>query len=366
MSVCLFLNSFPILQHVSQYHRYFRHTDGVYIAANRFLKGQTRLFSTRRHYVGALNHKQSPSNSNYDSITWKEEKEIFDFVVTESHRIVPPYNFTYTTRVKERWIGRSLDECMAAEFPHYPDPMRFFADAACDGRLLVNGAPPSSTAYVLRGADVVEHRVHRHEPAVTSAPLRLVASTDALLAIDKPSSVPVHPGGRFRRNSVLGILAREGAAAEGAAAADGAAIDNTAGAADNIATAAPPLLCRRRFWDLHTVHRLDRLTSGLLLLARTPAAAEALRRRAARTPRRPLRHGTDAAAASSRTRRQPPCLCGVKTSSTVSRPSSCPAHIQPRTPTDAACVILGPAHSRSRSISLCPRVDISLSRPPAQ
>ena len=186
-------------------------------------------------------------------MTWKEEANLFDFVKTENYRVVPPYNFTYTTRVKERWIGKPLSACLAEEFPHYPTG--FFEEASRDGRLRLNGLVPSSPHARLRGCDVVTHLVHRHEPPVSSAPLRLVASNALFLAIDKPSSVPVHPGGRFRRTTVLGILAREGAL-----------LEEEEGARHELA------------WELHPVHRLDRLTSGLLLLARSPAAADALRR----------------------------------------------------------------------------------------
>lgn len=55
-----------------------------------------------------------------------------------------------------------------------------------------------------------------------------------VLVVDKPASIPVHPCGRFRHNTVIFILGKE-----------------------------------RGISELHTVHRLDRLTSGVLLFART-------------------------------------------------------------------------------------------------
>jgi len=57
--------------------------------------------------------------------------------------------------------------------------------------------------------------------------------------VDKPASIPVHPCGRYRHNSVLFILAHEHGLA-----------------------------------GLYNVHRLDRLTSGLLLFARSPQIAQ--------------------------------------------------------------------------------------------
>eukprot|EP00126_Sphaerothecum_destruens_P010048 Sdes_comp20668_c1_seq1m16014 len=64
---------------------------------------------------------------------------------------------------------------------------------------------------------------------------------DSVVVVDKPSSIPVHPCGRYRHNSILFMLKRE-----------------------------------HGFKDLHVVHRLDRLTSGVLIFARTPQAARAL------------------------------------------------------------------------------------------
>ena len=63
-------------------------------------------------------------------------------------------------------------------------------------------------------------------------------AVNPLFAADKPASIPVHPAGRYRRNTVVGILARE-----------------------------------HGLFGLHTLHRLDKVTSGLLLLGRNPKAA---------------------------------------------------------------------------------------------
>lgn len=58
----------------------------------------------------------------------------------------------------------------------------------------------------------------------------------------KPASIPVHPCGQYRKNTVVGILQAE----------DGLA-------------------------PLFPIHRLDRLVSGLLILARSAAKADRFR-----------------------------------------------------------------------------------------
>lgn len=82
--------------------------------------------------------------------------------------------------------------------------------------------------------DHMTNTVHRHEPPVVGKPLEVLVDDGEVLVVDKPASIPVHPCGRFRHNTVIFILGKELGISE-----------------------------------LHTVHRLDRLTSGVLLFART-------------------------------------------------------------------------------------------------
>ena len=97
---------------------------------------------------------------------------------------------------------------------------------------------PCSIDYVVQNNDFISHKVHRHELPVTGQRVRVIHEDDEVVVVDKPPSIPVHPCGRYRHNSILFILAKE----EG-------------------------------FKSLHTVHRLDRLTSGLLMFGRNPRKA---------------------------------------------------------------------------------------------
>ena len=95
----------------------------------------------------------------------------------------------------------------------------------------------------LKAGERVRHFLHRHEPPVLSHPVDIVEVTDDLVAAHKPATVPVHPTGQYRKNTVLGILASH---------------------------------FPRLGW-LAPAHRLDRNVSGLLLLARNGRTASALR-----------------------------------------------------------------------------------------
>ncbi|KAM9646085.1 pseudouridylate synthase RPUSD2 isoform 2-T2 [Trichechus inunguis] len=87
--------------------------------------------------------------------------------------------------------------------------------------------------------DFLRNTVHRHEPPVTAEPVRLLAENEDVVVVDKPSSIPVHPCGRFRHNTVIFILGKE-----------------------------------HQLKELHPLHRLDRLTSGVLMFAKTAAVSE--------------------------------------------------------------------------------------------
>jgi 23S rRNA-/tRNA-specific pseudouridylate synthase len=62
---------------------------------------------------------------------------------------------------------------------------------------------------VLKRGDKISHAIHRHEPPVSSAPIKIVHESEDLYVFNKPASIPMHPAGRFRHNTVLFIVVRE-------------------------------------------------------------------------------------------------------------------------------------------------------------
>jgi len=146
-------------------------------------------------------------------------------------RKVKPYSFTFTTHAKGRWVGDSLYQIFAREFRALPPEE--YKRCIESGLIKINDLPTIPDCRV--GAnDVISHVVHRHELPVTSERIKIIHESEDWVVVDKPSSIPVHPCGRYRHNTVLFILAKE---------------ENLPG--------------------LHTVHRLDRLTSGVLIFARS-------------------------------------------------------------------------------------------------
>ncbi|XP_042244284.1 RNA pseudouridylate synthase domain-containing protein 2 [Thunnus maccoyii] len=147
-------------------------------------------------------------------------------------RKVHPYYFDFKTYCKGRWIGKTLLEVFKSEFR--AESIEYYQKAAKEGRIRLNETPVEDLSVVLRNNDHMRNTVHRHEPPVVGRPLEVLVDDGEVLVVDKPASIPVHPCGRFRHNTVIFILGKE-----------------------------------RGISELHTVHRLDRLTSGVLLFART-------------------------------------------------------------------------------------------------
>uniref|UniRef100_A0A8D0KZ58 Pseudouridylate synthase RPUSD2 n=1 Tax=Strix occidentalis caurina TaxID=311401 RepID=A0A8D0KZ58_STROC len=99
-------------------------------------------------------------------------------------------------------------------------------------RRLAAGEP--NCLSFLQNNDFLRNTVHRHEPPVTAQPIQILVEDEEVVVVDKPSSLPVHPCGRFRHNTVIFILGKE-----------------------------------HDLKELHTIHRLDRMTSGVLMFAKT-------------------------------------------------------------------------------------------------
>ncbi|KAK9844069.1 hypothetical protein WJX81_003573 [Elliptochloris bilobata] len=167
-----------------------------------------------------------------------------DFIKVAGLRLVRPYYFDYICSVKDRWQGKGVIDVLHDEFPG--QPRAFYEAAYADGRLRVEGAPPGADASLPLGDGLrIRHYTHRHEPPVLDVPIPMLGMTEALVAIGKPPSMPVHASGQHRKNSVVAVLEAEAA----------------------------------HLGLLRPVHRLDKGVSGVLLFARSAAAATELSRR---------------------------------------------------------------------------------------
>ncbi|XP_065163299.1 pseudouridylate synthase RPUSD2-like, partial [Atheta coriaria] len=157
------------------------------------------------------------------------------YYIENGLRKVYPYYFTFTTFTKGRWVGERILDVFAREFRAHP--AEEYERCIQAGTLTVN-YEKVPTDYKLKHNDLLANIVHRHEVPVTCHPITIVHMDEDVVVVNKPASIPVHPCGRYRHNTVVFILAKE-----------------------------------YNLKNLRTIHRLDRLTSGLLLFGRSPKKA---------------------------------------------------------------------------------------------
>ncbi len=108
------------------------------------------------------------------------------------------------------------------------------------GAILVNSCSSAAEQELFRN-DVVEYQIPAHvEPAV-DLQVEQVYEDSALLVLDKPAHLPCHPAGKYFQNTIWGILKERG------------------------------------FEKVHFINRLDRETSGLLVIAKDADSAKKCR-----------------------------------------------------------------------------------------
>lgn len=147
--------------------------------------------------------------------------------------------------IPEDLAGQRLDRALAALFPEY-SRSRLKA-WLLDGALLVDGESPRPRDPVLGGETVALHI--ESEPQVTAEPepiaLDIVHEDNALLVINKPAGLVVHPGAGNATGTLMNGLLHH----------------------------APEL---EEVPRAGIIHRLDKETTGLLLIAKTLPAHTAL------------------------------------------------------------------------------------------
>lgn len=140
--------------------------------------------------------------------------------------------------IPDDYAGQRLDQALAGLFPQY--------SRAClqnwikQGRVTLKGGVPEAKTRVWGGEQIrIEAPLERDEPAAAQAiPLDIVYEDDALIVIDKPSGLVVHPGSGVREGTLMNALLHH--------------------SADSVDLPRAGI-----------VHRLDKDTSGLMVVART-------------------------------------------------------------------------------------------------
>eukprot|EP00890_Picochlorum_soloecismus_P003477 jgi/Picsp_1/412/NSC_00410-R1_pseudouridine synthase len=172
-----------------------------------------------------------------DSITKKT-----DYCIIGPYRFVIPYHFDFVCSVKQRWSGKNIIDIFSKEFP--ARSREYYENAFGEGRLRVEGPIVVTAETGLHAGARMRHLVHRHEPPVPNTTLDIIEVNENHVVANKPPGMPVHVGGQYRKNTVLGILEAE----------------------------------HSELMPLSPAHRLDKPVSGVLIFSRNRDAADMLRK----------------------------------------------------------------------------------------
>ena len=152
-------------------------------------------------------------------------------------RKVYPYQYIRQIFCKERWLNRTVDSIFQEEIRELvlderrvSSLMKLSRKQAAiltklyqkkeyeNGKIVlirgrgrkgpesrINGIQVASE--LLQNGDIIEYSSHIHEPPVIQqTQIDIILETPDTLVINKPAGVPIHPTGRYMKNSLTSIL----------------------------------------------------------------------------------------------------------------------------------------------------------------
>lgn len=147
-----------------------------------------------------------------------------------------PQSITLQSRIPNDAAGKSLLAFLSERFRYHSSDQ--WQRELASGRISLDGARAAGDETLRIGMRLRYEKLHR-EPAVATD-FQVLHQDEVLMSVDKPAHVPMHADGPFIRNTLINQLRT----AHGS--------------------------------DLHLVHRLDRETSGVCLIARSKEALKAI------------------------------------------------------------------------------------------
>lgn len=152
-------------------------------------------------------------------------------------RILKPYPLNRKLKVKPVDSGTNIIEFLSVRFP-FISP-KTWKERVCSGWISIEGRELTVESLVYANDEINHYSPSVKEPSVPDEVKILDESSDWLI-IYKPAPMPMHQGGRYVKNTVLNIVHEMG------------------------------------FPEARMVHRLDAVTSGLVVLARNRETAKKL------------------------------------------------------------------------------------------
>jgi UPF0176 protein len=152
-----------------------------------------------------------------------------------------PYDNARPMSVGKPYDRQSLRLFLTGRHPHVD--VALWEQRAREGKLTIDGRVVRDLETPVRAGNQLLHTIRNEVEPEVSVDVSFLYEDDALVVLSKPAPLPMHPCGRFNRNSLVPLLVH---------------------------------VFGEPAW--HPVHRLDADTTGLVVLAKTAAAATHLGR----------------------------------------------------------------------------------------
>jgi 23S rRNA pseudouridine955/2504/2580 synthase/23S rRNA pseudouridine1911/1915/1917 synthase len=144
------------------------------------------------------------------------------------------------TKVRPQEAGLTILDFLSNRFTYHS--RSDWEEQIHSGRLLLN-QKPSSPSAILSTGDTVEYSPEKTPEPPVATHYSILFEDESLLIVDKPADLPCHPAGRYFENTLWALLKSEG-----------------------------------RYPYLAFMNRIDRETSGIVALAKSPESAAKCKR----------------------------------------------------------------------------------------
>lgn len=191
-------------------------------------------------------HENGIEISHKDTIILKIKKQnVSNSEIEDYITVVPPYMFEYQAFCKLRWRDRTLKDLFSNEFR--TRPIEEYQRLIDQGRLFVNSVPADSLEYIVRNGDEIKHKSLFIELPAGPDNISILYESSTILAVFKPCGIPCHPQGRYNKLSLTKIIKSEYLSKTD--------VNNA---------------------YIHPINRLDRVTSGLVILSKDSSTTKSL------------------------------------------------------------------------------------------
>ncbi len=115
-----------------------------------------------------------------------------------------PYDNLRPLCVPQNCDHATLIDCLCTIIPQLA--REYWLQECGKGYLLDHRQQPVPATQVLRAGDRLFHRIPDNTEPPVNADIRILYEDEAIIVIDKPAPLPMHPSGRFHRNTLQWII----------------------------------------------------------------------------------------------------------------------------------------------------------------